>query len=129
MAGYKQPSKLNAVSGFLLLVLVAGSYSAIKFAPPYWRSYKVKEVLDQIANRCRGRFVPKDEQLDALEQGAEKKIRGFGIEDGALRVRIDIAAREVTVSAVYKEVVRHWFIARTTTVAFAPRIVRKRRGK
>ena len=47
---YKRPSKINVVSVLVILVLLAGLYSLIQFGPPYWRKWKVKEILSSSAS-------------------------------------------------------------------------------
>jgi hypothetical protein len=127
MANYKQPSKINAVSVFLLLMLAAAVYAIIQYGPPYWRTYKVKEILDQAATKCRGNRKPNDEKLDQLEQDSEKRIIDeAGIEDTNVRVRISVGPKEVTVSATYVEQVRHWFVSKVSTLNFKPEIKRER---
>lgn len=127
MARYKQPSKLNAVSVILLLALLSALYVGIKFGPPYYRKYQVKEILDDVASKCRAKNRQvSSEVLEQLERGAEKKILAAGVEDGGVRVRVTVTEADVTVQATYREVVRHWLISRTTTMNFAPQIERER---
>ncbi len=127
MARYKQPSKINAVSVFLLLLAAAIAYLLIQYGPPYWRTYKVKEILDQMATRCRGNRVPKDDALDKMEQEAEQRILDeAGIKDNNVRVVINIGAQEVTVTANYTEEVKHWLVKKVSTLHFKPEIKRTR---
>lgn len=127
MARYKQPSKINGVSIVLLLALLAAVYAGIKFGPPYFRKYQVKEILDEVASKCRAKNRQVSaEQLDQFERDAEKKILATGVEDGAVRVRVTVTDRDVSVQATYREVIRHWLVSRTTTLNFAPLIERER---
>ncbi len=128
MASYKKPSKINIVSLALLLAFLSGVYFVIQYGPPYWREYKVKEILDEVANKCRGNRVPDGDQIVRLEEKAEKKIHAMGVEDGGLRVRIDLSSREVHVSATYREVVHHWLVKKVSTMNFTPEIVRAHLG-
>lgn len=127
MGNYKQPSKLNVVSIFLLLLLATVVYVAIQYGPPYWRTYKVKEILDQVATKCRGNRVPTDDKLDKLEQDAEARILDeAGVADNNVRVQINIGGQEVTVSATYTEQVKHWLVKKVSTLHFKPEIKRTR---
>ncbi len=47
---YKKPRSFNLVSMFLLLLVAAGVYGAWKFGPPYWKRYKVDEILNEQKN-------------------------------------------------------------------------------
>jgi len=128
MASYKKPRKINIVSLALLLAFLSGAYLVIQYGPAYWRQYKVKEILDEVANKCRGNRVFDDDKINNLEEKAEKKIHAMGVEDGGLRVRIDISSREAHVSATYREVVHHWLVKKVSTMNFTPEIVRAHLG-
>ena len=47
---YKSPRRVNWVSILVILVLLGGAYAGWKFAPQYWQSYKVDEILSEYKN-------------------------------------------------------------------------------
>ena len=44
---YRQPSRINLVSVFFFLLIVAGVYAAVKFIPVYWQGKKVDRELEE----------------------------------------------------------------------------------
>lgn len=128
MAHYSKPSKVNLVSVLFFAGLVSLVYGGIFFGPAYWRKFQVSEVLDEVANKCRGNRVPNEDRIEEIKQKARQQILALGVEDQGARVYVQMRPKEVTVSADYKEVIRHPLINRTTTLHFRPELTRVRGG-
>ncbi|MBK6849314.1 MAG: hypothetical protein IPG96_17885 [Proteobacteria bacterium] len=120
----------NLVSFLLLLGVAAGIYGAVKFGPPHWRKWQVKEALGDTASRFLGNRSPSPEA--DLEIGTElrastiARLRALGVEDPALNITIERQGTGVAVAADYKEVVRHPFVNKITVLIFRPTVVLER---
>ena len=124
MANYKQPRKFNPVSAVILAVLLALVYGAVQFGPSYWRKWKVKEIVDGIANKCVSIALWTPERMAALRTKSLAKIKAAGIKDPALRLSIESPGRnKCTVSAEYVETIIHPLVGQTTKLTFRPFIV------
>jgi len=123
VSSYKQPRKLNFVSMLFLLAGLAGVYSLIQFGPPYWRKWKVKEVLSEAANKVYPKRMNTDgEFVRQTEKVTVREIRAAGVEDPGLRVEIRLEPRvRITALAEYDEVIRHPLVGKSTTLHFRPR--------
>ncbi len=84
---YNQPSRVNLVSIFFLLMLVGGVYAAVKFVPVYWQGKKVDRVLDELAVRAvdLGRLndSARRQEQDEIVNRAIADIHDLGVEDTA----------------------------------------------
>lgn len=126
MKGYKQPRKFNVVSFLLIVAAIAIVYCLFQFGPPYWRKWKVKEVLSNNAARLYPkRMLIVAGTAAALVEETRKRtaddLRSAGVKDPGLRVNISVANGEIVVSADYRERIRHPFVGKTTTLRFHPR--------
>lgn len=123
MAGtsYKRPSKINVVSILITLILLSGLYALIQFGPPYWRKWKVKEVLSSSASQAfKLRRQPSEEVLSKIKEDTAQKIRAAGVDDPSVRVIIDVNEQQATVRAEYREQINHPLVKKTTTLTFRP---------
>jgi len=121
MARMKQPGRVNLVSLAVVLLLGAAAYGAVKFGPVYWRRFKVKSVLSESINRYY-RLARRNQadEVDALRAEIIGRIRKLGVEDAGLQVEFEKLADEVRATATYREVIRHPFVKRDTTLHLRP---------
>jgi hypothetical protein len=118
---YKRPSKINAVSVLVAVVLLAGLYSLIQFGPPYWRKWKVKEILSSSASQAfKRRRHPDEEILQKIKDDTVREIHAAGVDDPSVRVTIDINEQQATVAAEYHERINHPLVKKTTMLTFRP---------
>ena len=122
---YGQPSRINFVSMTFFVALAAAIYGGIQYGPAYWRKYKVQEVLDEFANKCRGRRTPDGAVVRSYEEAAARSIEALGI-PAPVRVRVTIEDTQVVVAADYTEVIVHPLIKRSSRIEFHPTIERPR---
>lgn len=121
MKGYKKPSKFNFVTLTIVLVLLAVAYVAVQFIPPYWRKYRVKEILANAAAKVYPRRRnPSDELLERVRDKTIRQMREVGIDDDGLEVEFQIYPSQVTVVATYRELINHPLVNKTTTLNFRP---------
>ena len=123
MAGtsYKRPSKINFVSVIVTLILLSGLYSLIQFGPPYWRKWKVKEILSSSASQAfKRRRQPDEEVLNKIREDTVREIHAAGVDDPSVRVTVDINEQQATVTAEYRERINHPLVKKTTTLTFRP---------
>jgi hypothetical protein len=123
---YSQPRKINFVSILVWLFLGALVYSGVQFGPPYYRSFKAKEVLSEAAASIYPkRMLTGSDEIELLaqvEQRAASKMKEIGVLDPGLRVIARKTSSEITVEAHYGELVKHPFITRTTRLGFDPSV-------
>jgi len=82
---YNKPRRLNLVSFFMLIVVVAGAYLGYKFIPVYWQAHKIDEELDMIKMRGAAMYRMNDDAksniADTIVNASIAKIHEMGIED------------------------------------------------
>ena len=124
--GYKQPSRINAVSILVIGALVAAAYGALMFGPAYWRKYKVKEILDQSAHamypRRRGGGDDQAQFRDQLRDRTIAQIRAAGVADKDIRVNVAVLSDRIRVEADYNEIISHPLVGKQTVLHFAPTV-------
>jgi hypothetical protein len=123
-AAIRKPRKINPVSVTFFVVLFGLIYGAIQFGPPYYRKWKVKEVLSVTANAVYPKRMATGSALQTfineLQKKAMQDLRGVGITDPSLRITIIKQQDDVVATADYKEIIKHWGVDKTTTLAFRP---------
>ena len=82
---YHKPRRLNLVSGFIGLVILAAIYAGWKFIPVYWQARKVDAALDEIKLPA-AEFVFKNEDVKTQEgermlAAAIARLHDMGIDD------------------------------------------------
>jgi len=82
---YRQPSRVNVVSVFFVLVIAGGVYAAAKFVPVYWMGKKVDRELGEISLRASN-LVRMDAQNQSRVAGdiiarATTQLHDLGVED------------------------------------------------
>jgi hypothetical protein len=84
---YRQPSRINLVSGFFFLVIVGGVYVAVKFIPVYWQGKQVDRELDELRMRAsdfhRLNEPARRQIADDIVDKAVIQIHQLGVEDQA----------------------------------------------
>ena len=89
----KGPRKVNLVSILFLLALVFGVYAGVRFLPPYWTSWNVKEKLrDACASMYQmQKYDPatKTTEMQKLHDKLLNDITALGIEDPDATVELD----------------------------------------
>jgi hypothetical protein len=126
MKGYKKPRRFNLVSFLLIVAAIAAIYCVFQFGPPYWRKWKVKEVLSNNASRLYPKRLlvvagTANELVEEIRKRTADDLRSAGVEDPGLRVNITVANGQIVVSADYRERIRHPFVGKSTTLRFHPR--------
>lgn len=122
--GYEKPGKLNAVSIFIVLIILAAGYSLVQFGPPYYRKWKVKGVLSEAANKVYPRrFVTGETEsimLEEIRTWTYKEMRRVGVKDPGLQVDVNKNADVIGAGADYRERINHPVVKKTTTLHFRP---------
>jgi len=89
----KGPRKLNPVSILFILLFVLGIYAAMRFLPPYWTSWNVKEKLrDACASMYQmQKYDPaiKSAEMQKLQDRLLNDIKAAGVDDPEVTVEID----------------------------------------
>jgi len=118
---YEKPSKLNAVSFLLILLAIAGAYGAIQFGPLYYHRWKAAGVLSESVNaiypkrNAQGEF--ETQLYDELRKSTEAKLREIGI-TVPLTITFSKNPQTITGTIEYTDVVKHWFVNKTSSVSF-----------
>jgi hypothetical protein len=120
MAGkYDKPSRLNLVSVVFFLLLAGAAYGAIQFGPPYYRRWKAAGVLSEsVSKYYADRLKPGDEGQIRVRTELLAKLKEVGIADPAVQTSFRKAQTAVSIDVTYHEVVKHWFVDKTTTLEF-----------
>ena len=111
----------NIVTIFLTLVLAAGIYGAVQFGPIYYRKWQVKSVLSDLT---KSRLTDESgqtsvgEKVRQIQEFAKMRIRKLEVKDPGLQVTITATETRVEAAASYREVVKHPWINKTTTLYF-----------
>ena len=121
MAGYKQPRRLNVVSGALLLLAAAGGYWMYKFFPVYLEAWSVDHILHEGASRVYKIQMmgepDRTETLTKLVDNAKADIRKkSGVSDPELVVNLTLEQTTATMTADYKVKVYHDWVGKTSMV-------------
>lgn len=112
---YKQPRRLNVVSGALLLMLAAAGYWCWKYMPIYIEAWSVDHVLKEQVSRVYKMMQmgepDKTNELTKLVETAKADIRKkSGVTDPNVVVNLNIDVTVATMTADYKVRVNHdWF--------------------
>ncbi len=122
MGKFDKPSRVNIVSIFFLLVLAAGAYAVIQFGPPYYRRWKAAGVLSEIANKYYANRLKggpsSTETENQLRPELMAKLGEVGIDGTTVQATFRKSMTEVSVQITYREMVKHWFVGKTTTLDF-----------
>ena len=135
MGRYKSPRKLNFISGIVLLALLAGVYSVVRFGPVYYRKWQAKSVLSEAASKAVSKRVFNErvgggqEQIAEIVTWAEDRLRKLGVGDATLAVTISDKGDAIEAQAQYTERIKHPFVKKITTLYFRPsKLVTKASG-
>jgi hypothetical protein len=89
----KGPRKINPVSVLIVAGLVFAVYASVRFLPPYWTSWQVKEKLrDACAAMYQMRNYDasiKTAELQKLQDKVLGDIKQLGVEDPEASVELD----------------------------------------
>ena len=119
---YKQPRRLNLVSGFMLLLLGLAGYWCWKFLPVYLEAWSVDHVLNQnvsqVYKMMRLAEPYKTTELTKLVEIAKADIlKKTGVTDTNVVVNLNIELTIATLTADYTVQVTHEWFSRTTIMA------------
>jgi hypothetical protein len=82
---YHKPRRLNLVSGFMLLLAIAGVYLGYKFIPVYWQARKVDEALDELKMPAATFFRMQDHyrrtEADKIIANSLARLHEMGLKD------------------------------------------------
>jgi hypothetical protein len=123
MAGkYDKPSRFNLVSFIFFLVVAGLVYGAIQFGPPYYRRWKAAAVISEMVNRFYADRLKGGDASTEVQNHIRtellSKFKEVGIDDPAVQTTFRKSATAVSIDATYHEVVKHWFVNKTTTLEF-----------
>jgi hypothetical protein len=125
MSMYKQPRRINLVSTFLTLLVVAGIYAGWKFIPVYYQAWKVDDVLEEVrfqAADVRGGAISygaQREMADKIQAAVLAKVRELGIVDQPdFPIEVAFTDGFAQLYVRYRVVVRHLLVKKTTTLEF-----------
>jgi len=112
----KGPRRINPVSIFIVLVVVAGVYGAIKFVPIYLLNSKVDTILDEARyEAAQINQFSTDGARERILEDIRDKIIDLGIDERYLDVTFEDDLSYIY--ADYRVVVEHPF-GKTTTLDF-----------
>ena len=120
---YGAPRRINSVSIFLLLVLVAAGYFGWRFFPAYLNAWTVDHILKESATQVyranRLREPERTETLTAIVRKAQSDIRSqASVHDPELKVSLNILENSASMSADYTTIITHFAVNKTTTLHF-----------
>ncbi len=131
MAKINKPSRINAVSVTVVLIILAIGYSLVQFGPAYLRKWEVRSSLDGFLMEYYQKRHVDDQHLgkflDDLTERAEDKLYAIGIDDKELTVDFDRQGPTLMATTSYEEVIRHPLINKVTRLRY--HIVRKKSVK
>jgi|GEM_PF-3748509 hypothetical protein len=131
MAKIEKPSRINAVSVTVVLIILGLAYTGVQFGPGYLRKWEARSSLDGfLMEYYRKRHVDDkhlDKFLEDLSERAEDKLYQIGIDDQDLIVDFDRQGDTLIATTSYEEVVRHPLINKVTRIRY--NIVRKKKLK
>lgn len=119
---FRKPRRINFVSLLLIVGGVLAVYGAVRFAPVYWKRYKVDRALQEAATRSDSISLMNPETQRKLENDAlvyvYKEINDLGInttpvEQGGNGLRVYFDPNYARIRAQYTVVVKHPFGKRT----------------
>ena len=109
---YRQPKKLNVVTGMMLLAVAAAAYWMWIFFPFYWDAWTVDHQLREAAAQCYKINVQTEpsrsiELRKLLKKVQADSIRLAHITDPDFDVALEIDGTNLFLNADYKVEVRH----------------------
>ncbi len=121
MTSYSQPRRVNFVSVFLLLCVLAGGYAAWKFVPVYWQARKVDEALDETVAEAADFSIRNEDvrqkQGEKILNEAVARLHEMGIEDHAEQpLEVWWGDNYDTIHAKYRVIVEHPAILKPTVL-------------
>jgi hypothetical protein len=112
----KGPRRINPVSIFVVLVIVAIVYAAVKFVPVYLLNNKVDTILDEARHdAAQLNEFSSDGARDGILEEITDKIVDLGVDERYLQVTFEDDLSYIY--ANYRIVVDHPF-GKTTTMEF-----------
>ena len=93
----------------------------MQFGPIYYRKWQVKSVLSDLT---KSRLTDESgqtsvgEKVRQIQEFAKMRIRKLEVKDPGLQVTITATETRVEAAASYREVVKHPWINKTTTLYF-----------
>ncbi len=96
-SGRRQAGRLNSLTATMLVLAIAGAYSAVKFGPPYIRNYQLENAFD---NEARRAHLVSDEELRGYVLKKAREL-GFDWTTEMIGVERDARARTIAVWAEY----------------------------
>jgi hypothetical protein len=120
------PRKLNLVSFLFLVGAAFAVYAGVRFSPPYWTQWQLKEAMRDACSKMysmqKHTADSKDKEMHELEEKLHKAIRDLGIDDPEATVELDDSDPEWNVvRASYTITVNHP-IGKPTVMHFAPEV-------
>lgn len=118
---YNKPRRINVVSIFLLLLVLAAGYAAYKFIPVYWQGRKIDEALDEIKLPAARFYRLNDEvrrtEADQIIANSLAKLHEMGIEDTPEQpVQVWFSPDYKTLNARYQVIVVHPAVLKPTVM-------------
>ncbi len=118
---YKQPRRLNIVSGILLLLLAGAGYWSWKFLPAYLEAWSVDHILKEQVSRVYKIMMmgepDKTNELTKLVETAKADIKKkAGVTDAGIVVHLNVDVTVATLTADYKVRVNHDWFNRTSVM-------------
>jgi len=119
---FDKPSRLNLVSFIVFLALAAGVYSAIQFGPAYYRRWKAAGVVSEMVSKFFGERLKGGEGSTEVENRLRPelltRLKEVGIDDTTVQATFRKSITAVSIEVAYREVIRHPFVNKTTTLEF-----------
>jgi hypothetical protein len=128
MAGpYKSgPRKINLVSTLFFVGFVLGAYSLVRFGPPYWTQWRIKEVLREACAKLyqarKGNPTFRANARDRVERDIRKAMTEMDIDDPEATVEIEDDDPDwIVARATYTITINHP-IGSPTQLHFTPEV-------
>jgi hypothetical protein len=123
MAAYGQPRRFNVVTAILILMGLGAGYWLWRFFPVYFDGWTVDHILRETASAtyklARIAEPGRSKQLKAMvDKAREDIVKLAHVDDPELTVNLEIEDNNAIVTADYKVIVSHPYIAKTTTLHF-----------
>lgn len=120
----KGPRKINPVSILFVLLFVFAIYATVRFLPPYWTSWSVKEKLRDACSAMYAmqKYDPatKSTEMQKLQDKLLNDLKTLGVEDPDATVELDDSEPGwATARADYHVTVTHP-IGKATVMHFTP---------
>jgi hypothetical protein len=118
------PRKVNVVSILFYGAIIFGIYAGVRFLPPYWTQWQVKEKLrDACAAMYQmQKYEPavKATEMQKLQDRIYNDVKGMGIEDPDMLVELDDSVEGwVIARSSYRVTVTHP-VGKPTIMHFTP---------